>query len=83
MSLLQELGKEFLKGLKAVSTRLSTSSLSLFSVALALSMARIHRFEEAVSQSHDSHMIHSASHMTISLSHDTLTESNDTLYLYM
>ena len=47
----QELGKEFVKGVKVVPTRLSTSSLSSFSIALALSVARIHRFEDAVSHS--------------------------------
>ena len=43
----QELGKEFLKTLKAIPYR--SSSLSPFTVALALSVVRIHRFEEAVS----------------------------------
>ena len=45
----QELGKEFVKVLKAVPGRLSSSSLSPFTVALALSVVRIHRFEDAVS----------------------------------
>ena len=47
----QELGKEFVKSVKVVPTRLSTSSLSSFSIALALSVARIHRFEDSVSHS--------------------------------
>lgn len=45
----QELGKVFVKAMKAVPLRLSTSSLSPFSVALALSVARIHHFEDVVS----------------------------------
>ena len=46
---LQELGKEFLKVLKVIPNRLSASSLSPFTVALAMSVVRIHRFEDAVS----------------------------------
>ena len=46
---LQELGREFLKALKVIPTRLSASSLSPFTVALAMSVVRIHRFEDAVS----------------------------------
>jgi Fanconi anemia group I protein len=44
----QELGKEFLKVLKVIPNRLSASSLSPFTVALAMSVVRIHRFEDAV-----------------------------------